>query len=208
MLRIAGSVPGDVPSYHAKGWVTALTAEQRAVMHRNALTEPARLHRCPWRGRFDFLLPSGGRSPPTAYVDIVHTWAAAFDADLTVNRDIVMAALEFVRRPRPARERTAIVWGDARVGNMIFAEDLSVVALLDWEAAIVGPAELDLGWWLMFEEYICESASHVRLPGVSGRAAIVESCEALLGRSVEYLDYFEVLAALVLSIVNSRLPRS
>ena len=59
-----------------------------------------------------------------------------------------------------------MVWGDARVGNMCFADDLSVVALFDWETAGTGPPDIDLGWWLMFERFLCEALGFTRLPGV------------------------------------------
>jgi len=36
-------------------------------------------------------------------------------------------------------------WGDARIGNMMFA-DFEVVAVLDWEMVGIAPPEVDLGW--------------------------------------------------------------
>ena len=62
-----------------------------------------------------------------------------------------------------------VVWGDARVGNMCFADDLSVAALFDWEGATTGPPGIDLGWWLMFDRYLCEAQRSQRLDGIPGR---------------------------------------
>ena len=50
---------------------------------------------------------------------------------------------------RPATEPPAsLCWGDARIGNMLFHDDRSVASVLDWEMATIGPAEMDLAWYL------------------------------------------------------------
>ena len=47
---------------------------------------------------------------------------------------------------------------------MCFGDDLSVAALFDWETAGTGPPDIDLGWSLMFERFLCEALGFVRLP--------------------------------------------
>jgi aminoglycoside phosphotransferase (APT) family kinase protein len=42
-----------------------------------------------------------------------------------------------------------LLWGDARIGNMIFAPGGTPVAVLDWETATFGQAEEDLAWYLL-----------------------------------------------------------
>lgn len=205
MDRTAGKVPTDVPSYHKKGWVADLSAPERAQMYDNALAKLAQLHCCDWRRSVGFLAPPSGLSPLDAHVERLSRWATWADADLVINRADVMSALDYVRRARPKEPAPVIIWGDARVGNMIFADDLSVAAMLDWESATIGPPGIDLGWWLMFEEYICEAGGLSRLQGIPGRDAIIERYESLTGTPVVDLGYYEVMAALVFSIINSRL---
>jgi aminoglycoside phosphotransferase (APT) family kinase protein len=110
-----------------------------------------------------------------------------------------------VVRHRPATDAAVISWGDARPGNIIFGDDLSVVALLDWEGATIGPPEIDVGWWLMFEEFLCEAQGLTRLDGVPDRDATIARYQELSGRPVEEIRYYEILAGLVLALINSRL---
>src|SRR5690606_18078688 len=98
-----------------------------------------------------------------------------------------------------------VVWGDARVGNMSFAPDLSVVALFDWETASTGPPDIDLGWWLMFERYLCEALGFSRLPGVPDDEETVRRYLAFGGRLNGEISYFQLLAAVVLTLITNRL---
>jgi aminoglycoside phosphotransferase (APT) family kinase protein len=40
-----------------------------------------------------------------------------------------------------------MVWGDARLSNLIY-RDFEVAAVLDWEMSGIGDPLPDLGWWL------------------------------------------------------------
>lgn len=204
MDHVAGRVPSDVPSYHAKGWVADLTAPQQHRLYDSALARLVDLHALPWRGSFDFLEPAGA-DPLGAYLDTVARWTASLADELRIGRDVILAAGEHLQRHRPPDTRIGLVWGDARIGNIIFGPDLSVAALLDWESATIGPPEIDLGWWTMFERYICESSGLDRLDGIPGREAIIARYEELSGRPVVAIGYFEILAALVFSLINTRL---
>lgn len=205
MDRVTGRVPTDVPSYHKRGWVAELTVGDRARLYDNALRHLADLHRLDWRPIARVLKPPTGSSPLQNYVEHVRAWAKWTDADLQVNRSDVLDALRYVERARPPEGDPVVVWGDARVGNMIFDDDLGVAAILDWESATVGPAGIDVGWWLMFEEYICEAGGLTRLEGIPGRDEILARYESLTGAPVVDIAYYEVLAALVFSLINSRL---
>jgi aminoglycoside phosphotransferase (APT) family kinase protein len=90
---------------------------------------------------------------------------------------------------------------------MVVAPDLSIAAVLDWEMAVLGPPELDLGWWLMFEKVAFEGfRTGVPWPdGVPDRATTIARYEVLLGRPDNDIHYYEILAALKLAIINIRL---
>ncbi|OBH01484.1 hypothetical protein A9X04_27115 [Mycobacterium sp. E3247] len=206
MNRIDGRIPTDVPSYHKRGWVAELSAAERARLYDNAVAKLAELHQLDQRRVAPVLSPmSSTGSPLQAYVEHVTAWARWADADLQINRSCIAEALRYVQRALPGDVAPVVVWGDARIGNMIFGADLSVAAMLDWEAATIGPAGIDVGWWLMFEEYICEASGLTRLPGIPSRDEILERYESFRGRAVKNINYFEVLAALVFSLINSRL---
>ena len=64
------------------------------------------------------------------------------------------------RRRQPA----CLNWGDSRLGNMIW-RDARCACVTDFEAVAIGPPELDLGWWLMFDRWVHETAGVDRLRG-------------------------------------------
>lgn len=205
MEQVAGRIPSDVPSWHKRGWTVDLRPAERARLYDNGLARLAALHRLDWRDGFEFLAPEDGSRPLDAYLARLGDWYDWCEPNRRHDREVIDAALEYVRNNRPVDAVTGLVWGDARVGNMIFSDDLDVAAMIDWETASLGPAEIDLGWWLMFEEFLCEAQGLSRLDGVPGRDETVARYEELAGRSVYGVEYYEILAGLVLSLINSRL---
>ena len=107
------------------------------------------------------------------YLDKLNGWHEWCRADLVVGADVLAQALRVLLESAPDTDAETAVWGDARVGNMCFGDDLSVVALFDWETAGTGPPDIDLGWWLMFERFLCEALGFTRLPGVPDDDEIV-----------------------------------
>jgi aminoglycoside phosphotransferase (APT) family kinase protein len=205
MPRVPGRIPSDVPSWHQHGWTTGLGAEGISTMYDSGLAALAALHRIDWRDGFDFLAAgptSRGLPAYLAEVERSYDWAAP---SLRFEPDDLERALRWVLEHAPDDRAEGIVWGDARLGNLIFGDDLGVAAMLDWETACLGPPGIDLGWWLMFEDFLCAAQGIVPLPGTPGRDEIVRRYEALGGGRITGLDYYEVLACVTMSIINSRL---
>jgi len=86
----------------------------------------------------------------------------------------------------------------------MFADDLSVAAVIDWEAAAIGPGEIDLGWWLMFDELFSVGFGAPRLRGLPTREQTIAIYENTAGRKVVDIEYFEILALLKLAIISTR----
>jgi aminoglycoside phosphotransferase (APT) family kinase protein len=205
MHRVPGRIPSDVPSWHEFGWTTELSPDERARLYDSGLAALADLHRVDWHDRLAFLEPAGEGTALDRYIANLERWYRWCEPVRRFSTDVIDAALDHVVRNRPATDAALISWGDARLGNMIFSQDLSVAAMLDWEGAAVGPPEIDVGWWLLFEEYLCEAQGLPRLHGVPDREATILRYEELSGRSVTAITYYEILAGLVFSLINSRL---
>lgn len=207
MDRVAGRIPSDVPSWHKRGWTVDLTPQERGRLYDEGLAQVAALHRIDWREGFTFLAPSGSPSGTAleAYLVRLGQWYEWCADSRHRDAEVIDRAWEHVRRQRPRDVATSVVWGDARVGNMIFEEDLSVASLLDWETATIGPPGIDLGWWLVFDEFLCEAQGLTRLDGVPDRDATVARYEELSGRRAPHVAYYEIVAGLVLALINSRL---
>ncbi|MDH3047276.1 phosphotransferase family protein [Gordonia alkanivorans] len=209
MYRIDGRTPSDVPSWHKRGWVADLDPAQRSVLCDNALRSLVALHSITdaqdlayFRGAPD----NGSGSALARYLRVVADWYSSIRPELVVGADVLARAMATLDEQIPPTTAERIVWGDARVGNVSFGDDLSVAAMFDWETATTGPPEIDLGWWLMFENFLCEALGFERLDGAPDTSATVARYQALGGVvDVENLPYYKLLAAFVLSLINNRL---
>ena len=207
MRRVRGRTPSDVPSWHKRGWTVDLSAAERGLLCDNGLRTLVQLHRVDDPDTLRFL--RGDADPARAalrrYLDKLAGWYDWCHADLAVGADTLAQALRVILDSAPDTDAEAVVWGDARVGNMCFDDDLSVVALFDWETAGTGPPDIDLGWWLMFERFLCEALGFTRLPGVPDDDDFVKRYVQFGGMLTGDIAYYQLLAAFVLSLINNRL---
>jgi aminoglycoside phosphotransferase (APT) family kinase protein len=205
MDRVEGRTPPDLPSFHKRGWVTELSPRDRGQLYDNGLAAMAKVH------ALDPAALALGLEPPVdgtaldAYLQHVRRWHEWCQPSLLVDAASIDAALDLVTTKRPNSDEGCLTWGDARVGNLIFDDQLAVAAVVDWEGAALAPAGLDLGWWCMFEHYLSDGQAVPRLDGIPDRAATIARYEELAGRTVPDIDYYEVLAGLVFALINSRL---
>ena len=197
-------VPGDVlsDSHHSEGWALELRAEQRAVMYDRCLDVFVALHTTPLVEPLEFLRRPGSGPAVDRHVQWLqrwHQWAARGRS-----LPVIDAGLRYAVENCPDDRSEAVLWGDARPGNMLFRPDMSVAAVLDWELAATGPAEIDLGWWLMFEDSQTVARGVARLEGVPSDDEIVARYEQRIGRPVRDLAYWRVVAALEFAIIVQR----
>ena len=207
MRRVRGRVPSDVPSWHKRGWTVELSADERSLMYDNGLRALASLHRIDDADTLGFLR-GGPRSNSTAlqrYLNELGTWYEWCSGDLRVGADTLAEAFRVIIGSAPDTDAETVVWGDARVGNMCFGDDLEVAALFDWEGATTGPPDIDVGWWLMFERFLCESLGFTRMPGVPDDDEVVARYVAFGGRLTGHVAYYQLLASFALSLINNRL---
>jgi aminoglycoside phosphotransferase (APT) family kinase protein len=209
MRRVRGRTPSDVPSWHKRGWTVDLSAAERERLCDNGLRALVDVHRVDDPDTLRFLR---GDADPTRtalqrYLDKLSGWYDWCRADLVVGADTLAEALRVILAAAPDTDAETVVWGDARVGNMCFGDDLSVVALFDWETAGTGPPDIDLGWWLMFERFLCEALGFTRLPGIPDDDEFVRRYVQFGGMLTGDIVYYQLLAAFVLSLINNRLAR-
>src|SRR5439155_21392253 len=87
----------------------------------------------------------------------------------------------------------ALCWGDARLGNQIFAGQ-TCVAVLDWEMAHLGDPVADLAWWIALDRCFSEGVGAPRLAGFPDRDATIARWEQLTGRRARHFEYYEIFA--------------
>ena len=205
MSRVEGTVPFGKPSIHSTGWLPTLSPEERARVWSAGLEVLVAVHEVDWRRTHPFLVERDPAAVALAAhlerLDRWYSWA-------TRGRSfpVTDAALHYLKAKAAVvqQEPPVLLWGDARIGNMIFADDLTVAAAIDWEVASIGPAGVDLGYWLFFDEFYTGACEVDRLEGFPDRATTIARYEALSGRGLEDLEYFELLAALLLAVTLIR----
>jgi aminoglycoside phosphotransferase (APT) family kinase protein len=174
-------------------------------LYDNGLRALVGLHAIEPGAAFDFLDGADEDSALAAHVRHLRAWHAWATPSLRFDRVIVDAALEFVVTDQPDDRGRSISWGDARVGNMIFGDELDVAALLDWEGARLGPVGIDVAWWVMFEDFFSVEQGTPRLDGTLDADATVQRYVELGGREIPHLGYYLVMAGLTFALINSRL---
>jgi len=190
MARVDGRIPPDRPGYQFEGWVkNAPPAEQARVLDAG-LAMLARIH-----GVDVDDAGLGFLDRPEHGADAIEQelgyWRAYLDwAGAGERFDVLERIFGWCTANRPPEPATrGLVWGDARLGNLIYAEDCSIRAVLDWEMAVLGPPELDLGWFLFLDRLALQFTE--TLPGFLPPDEMVGAYEAHLGRAVEHLDWYE-----------------
>lgn len=203
MPRVDGQVPADNPSYHAEGWVTALDDAARTTLWMSGIDTMAAIHRIDRAATDLTWIPAPTPAERLERDRAYRTFAAGDDPYPVVDR--AFAVLEATSPPAP--DEAALCWGDSRIGNMIFADDCSVAAVLDWEMVTAGDPVQDLAWYLLLDRHHHEAFGVPRLSGLPERTASVARWEAASGRSAEHLDWYELLGATRYAAIMTRVMK-
>jgi aminoglycoside phosphotransferase (APT) family kinase protein len=201
MERVFGHSLPQHPSYQVTGLLHDLVPDRRLAMWEDAITTIGRINRLDWRKGFTFLdKPAHGAPGLEQYLVWLDGWRHSAGGGQP--HRVIDAAMRHLIAKKPATRHVDVLWGDSNPGNILFGADGSLAAAHDFEAAALGPGEIDLGWWFFIDELL--SASVPRLDGLPDRAAQIATYEKALGRPVEALEYYEVLAGVRICLVVVR----
>ena len=116
-------------------------------------------------------------------------------------------AVEWCAKTVPSRAAgPSLCWGDTRIGNVLFSDEYRISTLLDWELASVGPAEMDLAWYLVLDDLLTLFTGR-RVEGYLDRGDLIRFYEAALGRPVDHLAWHEIFALTRSVAITERLVR-
>ncbi len=206
MRRIDGVVPSDIPPYTMAGWLFDAAPEDQRTLERESVRVLARLHALtPTTHDLAFLeRPRFGASAldqHLGYQRWYYDWAREGQHVPLIER--TFAALDATR---PLEGPTVLNWGDSRIGNMMFA-DFAPAAVLDWEMAALGPAEIDVGWMIFLHRFFENMTHNYGLPCLDDflqRERVAEIYAEESGREVRDLEWYEMFAAQRFAIVSIR----
>jgi aminoglycoside phosphotransferase (APT) family kinase protein len=211
MDYVDGVVPPDVMPYtFGNNWFADAPVERQRELQDSTVEVLAKLHSIPnaektfgfltegqdgdtalhkhfnWvRSWYDFAVPDIGPSP---LLERTFTW-------LNDNWPTEIAAREPV-----------LLWGDSRVGNVLY-RDFRPIAVLDWEMVALGPRELDVAWMIhahmVFEE-LTKLAGLPGLPEVMREEDVRATYQRLTGVDVGDLNWFYVYSGVMWACVFMR----
>ena len=119
--------------------------------------------------------------PGNYFARQVERWSRQYRASQTDDLPEVERLIEWLPRTVPAQTRTAIVHGDFRIDNMIFApEGPEVRAVLDWELSTLGDPLADFSYFLM--SWATEPEGRSGVKGITGPETGIPTIEQVVER--------------------------
>jgi len=206
MPRVPGRVLATFPSFLLSGWLHDASPSVQRTLHEHFVDVLASIHQTPWEPLGLGGIARGAGSPVAAEID---WWASYLEwASDAAPLSELADGLAWCRERRPTAEPApSLLWGDVQLANAVFRDDGATVAVLDWEMASIGPAELDLGWFLALHSMTVEANGGADLPGFLGRDELVDRYAAALGRGLVDLDWFETFALVRSGAIMQRVAR-
>jgi aminoglycoside phosphotransferase (APT) family kinase protein len=203
MSREPGRVGGEVPGMEP--WIVELPRAAQRGLHESFAAMLAALHRVDW---LEAGLKGAVRGGEASLAAEVAWWSDYVDWAAEGEPTPALAdAIAWCLTSTPVAEPPAsLCWGDARLGNVLFSDAAEMTSVLDWEQATIGPAEMDLGWYLVLDQL----TTHYTKRPVAGfleRAEFVAFYEAALGRAVQHLEWHELFALTRSVAINERQAR-
>jgi aminoglycoside phosphotransferase (APT) family kinase protein len=187
MPKVDGHVGGQVAVRDS--WITDAPTEAQRRLYDGFVDVLAAIHRTPpdtARG----VIPARDVDGELRYWMRYLDWYADGEHVLPALHD----ALAWCVEHRPDRDPPpSVLWGDVRIGNLIFGEDRAIEAVLDWEMSTIGAAEHDAAWWRTLEA-VQDEFFGARVPGFPTADDALDRYERQLGRRLEHLPWFEIFA--------------
>jgi aminoglycoside phosphotransferase (APT) family kinase protein len=205
MEKKQGRVPVSIPPYAREGWLRDATPEQRRTLWQGAVEQLALIQRVPV-SKVGFL-----KGPDHAPQGLAQEWDKyqRFTSWLeeTAPQPVLRDALARLGSEKPSHDPEGLVWGDARIGNMMFDEHFKVVAVMDWEQPSLGGALHDLAWFSTLSETMHgQSSTHgAYLEGMGTRDETVALWEEISGKSAEGLEWYEEFTHFKMTCTGVRL---
>jgi aminoglycoside phosphotransferase (APT) family kinase protein len=200
MPKVSGTIPGPAPLFDE--WIVgASPAEQRKV-HIGLIDTVAGVHNVEWVVE-DLI---GHLVGPTVTEALDHWTAYVEWAGDGTPLPALLDALAWCRSRQPEEVDAVLLWGDPRLGNLVFDGERNVHAVLDWDLAALGPHEMDLGW-IFGLDFMMGELFGQRVAGFLSKEEAIERYEDMSGHTVANLDWHEVFALVRALAINDRHQR-
>jgi aminoglycoside phosphotransferase (APT) family kinase protein len=206
MEKCHGRVAVSTPPYRDVGWLAEATAAQREKVWQNGVRQLAAVQQTPLDS-VQFL-----RGPDHAADGLAQEWDKYVRFINWITSDgswpLFQQALDGLRARWPKHQPPGLVWGDARIGNVMFDDRFEVVAVMDWEQPSLGGALHDLAWWLILSQQM-HGATPTRqhLSGMGTRDETIALWREVTGIATDDMEWYEDFAGLKLNCVSIRMAQ-
>jgi aminoglycoside phosphotransferase (APT) family kinase protein len=217
MDYVEGRVPPDVMPYTFGGnWFADASATDQRELQDKTVEVIAKLHSIPEpESTFGFLNDGSDPNALRRNLNWLKSWYAWAVPDIGSSA-LVERALEWLETNFPtevAATDAVLIWGDSRVGNVLY-DGFSPAAVLDWEMATLGPREMDAAWMIFAHNVFQELAGLAGMPGLPDfmreddvRATYAELTGVELGDLHWFYVYSGVIWACVFMRTSARRVR-
>ncbi|MCW1427628.1 phosphotransferase family protein [Novosphingobium sp. JCM 18896] len=205
MEKVKGRVPVSVPPYAKTGWLSEATPAQRRHLWEGAVRQLAAIQLVPL-DKVQFLAGSGDAREGLAQEWDKYTRFVDWVKD-DPRAEILEAGRQRLLSLWPKNQPEGLVWGDARIGNMMFDENFDVVAVMDWEQPSLGGALQDLAWFCTLSEIMHGKNSPIGAPleGMGTREETIALWEEITGKSAADLAWYEEFTQLKMACTGVRM---
>ncbi|MEO3756766.1 phosphotransferase family protein [Mycobacterium sp. B14F4] len=210
MDYVEGRVPPDVMPYTFGGnWFADSPTEKRRELQDSTVGVLAKLHSIPEpQTTFGFLDDGSDANALRRNLNWLQNWYRFAVPDIG-RSPLVERSLDWLEKNWPADVAAGdpvLVWGDSRVGNVLY-EGYQPRAVLDWEMATLGPREMDAAWMIFAHNVFQELAGLAGLPGLPDfmtETDVKATYAALTGVDLGDLHWFYVYSGVIWACVFMR----
>lgn len=199
MPRIDGHIVSEVAAFDP--WVGALGAAGQAALHTALIDALGRIHDAAAGPAAAAGVPARDDAAELAYWDDYLQWSSDGDP-LPALTD----ALDWCRTHAPSRapRLPVLCWGDVRLGNAVFGDDLRLRAVLDWDMTVIGAREHDVAWFTALTTTIT-SLTGQAVEGFPDRDGTVAEYQERTGHELVDLDWYEAFALVRSTAIMTRI---
>ncbi|MCT7661028.1 phosphotransferase family protein [Mycobacterium deserti] len=210
MDYVEGRVPPDVMPYTFGGnWFADSPAERRRELQDATVGVIAQLHSIPEpQNTFGFLDDGSDDNALRRNLNWLQDWYRFAVPDIG-RSELVERSLDWLEANWPAEAAASdpvLVWGDSRVGNVLYS-GYQPAAVLDWEMATLGPREMDAAWMIFAHNVFQELAGLAGLPGLPDfmiEQDVKSHYAAMTGVQLGDLKWFYVYSGVIWACVFMR----
>jgi len=203
MDKVAGRVAVSYPPYSQEGWLVDAAPAERRKLWADAVTQLALIQRVDVAGAQFLNLPGDFVDGFDQEID---RWRRYLDwVDPSVRATLLRKGFDRLLAAKPDNRIEGIVWGDARLGNMMIGNDYSVAAVMDWEQPSLGGALHDLGWWLCSDRAQTEARGIPVLEGMGSREETIALWSEVCGKSAADIEWYEAFAMFKMECLGIRM---